>query len=166
MFYFDVAGGEWLEFHNYLEKMPEIKSEADCKAKGYNWARPLYGYALECLVPLKEPDCEAAPWTRVNHLGNGAKGDLQTPSYMWNLPHFPSDRTQVCVLRIRYNISTDDYDPWNTDWTMNGDKGYAYISNDPKVDIGASNEELQLNINTAQTGRTFQVPLNYLYLSL
>jgi hypothetical protein len=39
---------------------------------------------------------------------------------------------------------------------MNGDKGYAYISNDPKVDIGASNEELQLNINTAQTGRTFQ----------
>lgn len=148
--------GEWLEFHNYLETTA-IKSESACKDAGYIWARPIYNYNKECLVPLTEPHCEAAPWTRVNHLGNSAKGgDLQTPNYMWEIPHFPSDKTQRCVFRIRYNISTDDYDPWNTDWTLNGDKGYSFISNDPKVDIGASNEELQLNINTAQTGRTFQ----------
>jgi len=148
-------GGEWLEFHNFLEKAAGVKSESACKAKGYIWGRPIYGYNKECLVPLAAPKCQQAMWTRVNHLGNSA-GDLQTPSFMWEIPHFPSDDVQRCAFRLRYNISTDDYDPWNTDWKMNGDKGYAYISNDPKVDIGASNEELQLNINTAQTGRTFQ----------
>lgn len=145
-------GGEWLEFHNFLEKATDVKTEDDCKAKGYIWGRPIYGYELECLVPLAAPECQEAQWTRVNHLGNGAKGDLETPSYEWTLPHFPSRKKQRCVIRIRYNISTDDYDPYHTDSTSNGN---TVIQKDPLVDIGASGVKLQLNIDTAQFGRTF-----------
>jgi len=93
----------------------------------------------------------------VNHLGNGRGG--QPLSYKWKLPHFPSGNTHRCFLRIRYNISTDDYDPVRTDHRYNNDstKGiFSPVENDPQIVVGAMNTPLQLAINTAQFGRTFQ----------
>jgi hypothetical protein len=42
--------------------------------------------------------------------------------FKWKLPTLPSDK---CVLRIRYNISTDDYDPMSTFQQQNGNVDIA-----------------------------------------
>jgi hypothetical protein len=63
------------------------------------------------------------------------------------------------VVRLRYNISTDDYDPWRVNNTFNEDNGQGIespVEQNPEVDIGAVNTALRLAINTAQFGRTFQ----------
>lgn len=54
------------------------------------------------------------------------------------------------MFRIRYNITTDDYNPYRTDASDNG----RFVKNDPTINFeGVS---LQLAINTAQFGRVFQ----------
>ena len=97
-------GGEWLMFHNYLEKAPQHTSQSACEAASgngirYFWGRPMNSREEMCLVALDEPACAQAPYTRDNHLGNGDgnKGVY----YDWELPHFPSLKKQTCVLRIR-----------------------------------------------------------------
>ena len=99
-----AAKGEWMEFSNYLEEAPTYKSESVCLAASRNgvkyvWGRTLYNTQKSCLVALDKPDCEAAAWSRDNHLGNGKDG--QPLRYTWSLPHFPSGNEQRCVLRIR-----------------------------------------------------------------
>ncbi len=74
----------------------------------------------ECLVMLEKPICQEAEWTRSNHLGNTMKGEQA--SFNWKLPYFPSKKLQKCIFRIRYNISTDDYDPYGTDSRFNSRK--------------------------------------------
>ncbi len=74
----------------------------------------------ECLVlhPQTGPDCVQAPWSRSNYLGlNSAAEPL---SYDWILPSFPSDKIKRCVARVRYNISTFDYDIYNINASSNG----------------------------------------------
>lgn len=64
-----------------------------------------------------------------------------------------------CVLRFRYNISTDDYDPRLTDAKFNDNKKKGIrspVTQNPTVDVGANLQGLRLAINTAQFGRTFQ----------
>ena len=105
-----AAGGEWLEFHNYLEIDTTATTEQSCTAKNnaamieakivYFWGRPMYfGKDKKCLVALDRPDCMEAPFSRTNHLGNGV--DLEQLNYTWILPYFPSATTQRCALRIR-----------------------------------------------------------------
>ena len=85
--------------------------------------------------------------SRDNHLGNGPLGFDNT--YNWTIP---DDTNDNCVLRLRYNISTGDYDGWRTDYNSNGQK--AKIKNNPFKQFGGKN--LSYAVNTAQFGRTFQ----------
>ncbi|XP_078594985.1 protein DD3-3-like isoform X2 [Branchiostoma floridae x Branchiostoma japonicum] len=155
--------GEWRAYYSYLEKAPTV-SQADCQGEGRSGLRYVYGYpegedsdTQTCLVLPPAPDCQPAPWSRSNHLGNSREG--QASNYTWVLPYFPSGNTKRCVVRIRYNISTDDYDPWQTDAAYNQNLQLGLLSpvqQNPTVDIGAEYSPLRLAINTAQFGRTFQ----------
>ncbi|XP_041348276.1 protein DD3-3-like [Gigantopelta aegis] len=156
-------GKQWVDFHNYLEKATEFKTEASCVTANkaglkYVWGIPYDASDVskkECLVQLDQPDCGEAPWSRSNHLGNGRDG--QALNYTWILPHFPSGKTQRCVFRMRYNVSTDDYDPYNTDSRHNdGTTNKSPVRTNPYVEIGAGPSPLRLAINTAQFGRVFQ----------
>jgi len=60
---------------------------------------------------------------------------------------------------MRYNISTDDYDPYTTDSSQNQNRNTGVqspVQQNPYVEIGAGASPLRLAINTAQFGRTFQ----------
>lgn len=73
----------------------------------------------ECLIlnPQSGPSCIQAPWTRSNYLG--LKSDAEPISYDWILPSFPSNKVKRCIARVRYNISTYDYDLYNIDSSSN-----------------------------------------------
>jgi hypothetical protein len=74
----------------------------------------------ECLVlnPQQGPDCVQAPWARSNYLG--LDSEAEPLSYDWILPRFPSLKEKRCVARLRYNISTFDYDIYSIDVASNG----------------------------------------------
>lgn len=55
---------------------------------------------------LPAPVCIQNQQTRDNHLGN-AKGSDEPSFFEWTLPNINKER---CVLRARYNISTNDYE--------------------------------------------------------
>jgi len=145
-------------------------TQADCiKQTGYVW---------NTVGPwgVSAPDCVQTAYTRENHLGNGFAAFES--GYNWTIPSFvPTNWTSpsssdcvassncVCVLRIRYNISTSD---GSTDSTVNYEEygsPYPYIdaasngraspfSEDPKVTLDGY--KVQLAIDTTQFGRTFQ----------
>jgi hypothetical protein len=123
---------------------------------------------------LPQPICEQASWSRVNHLGNGRNG--QPVTFNWTLPtintikqsgvYISPDGFAKCVLRLRYNISTDDYAPYNTTSRSNDNPQAGInspVTQNPTVDIGAG-QGLKLAINTAQFGRTFQDRSHVFYI--
>ena len=121
-------GGKWTELYSYLEKATSFQDQTSCESRTtssvvYKWAVPFDSVNVnnkECLVLASAPYCGQASWSRSNHLGNTKEGEAA--SYDWRLPYFPSKRLQKCVFRIRYNISTDDYDGFSTDSTFNNAK--------------------------------------------
>ena len=112
------------------------------------------GPSEQCLFLPPLIECIKAPWTRANHLGNIKGGEL--PGYDWILPHFHFiQQPKDCVLRIRYNISSNDYPE---DFDRSSDKTYfgnAYLPDDPMVEV-FPNLTLQLAIDNRQVGRVFQ----------
>lgn len=136
-------------------------TEAECVAAGGTWT------AYNKNEPA--PECLQAPWARTNHLGNGRDG--QASNYTWTLPSFDSIKgitygttyqSKKCAFRLRYNISTDDYDPW----TANATDNYELFEQNPTVDVGTTSRQgLQLAINTNQFGRTFQDRSHMFYIT-
>jgi hypothetical protein len=62
---------------------------------------------------VDEPDCHDNQWSRDNHHGNVEGGHFA--AFNWTVPKdFISEQ---CVLRVRYNISTGDYEEWVDDET-------------------------------------------------
>jgi plastocyanin len=152
------------------------EAEAGHSWEGFRW----YG---------SKPECVESFWSKVNHLGNvdNTKRGGKMAHYDWQLPSYDEltqghmcyaykdqslpqsdaseedySTTANCVrmmFRIRYNISTMDYDPYKTNSSMDEDDNEGIISpieNNPTVDVGVYAQGLRLAINTAQTGRTFQ----------
>merc|ERR1740138_538571 len=121
---------------------------------------------------IDPPLCRALPQSRDNHHGNIATGKFM--GYTWIVPEEIKDG-DACVLRIRYNMSSGDFnkapgsdpenpteadelwDPFNDlDSGFNG--ADSPLKNNPKSDfVGLeSSGPIQLQVNTAQFGRTFQ----------
>ena len=55
---------------------------------------------------IQEPECKLAEYSPQNSLGF-VDGGTDYATYVWTVPEFKSP--QKCVIRIRYNISTEDY---------------------------------------------------------
>jgi len=129
---------------------------SDCSGAGYQWVnQPSWGIAA--------PDCQAVPWSRENHLGNGPEGFMN--SYNMTIPYGePCVATGncVCVLRLRYNISTVEAgypsmsrpDTGFIDWTNNALGSPIY--QDPAIPLDGNSTEVILAVDTTQFGRTFQ----------
>jgi len=90
---------------------------------------------------------------------------MSTPYYNWTLPNSNqepciADNNCACVLRIRYNISTADFEqrptyPGTVDSSSNSqDPTSALITTNPYVQVQGQN--LSLAVDTDQFGRTFQ----------
>jgi hypothetical protein len=142
---------------------------------------------------IKAPDCVRTGYSRVNQLGNSAPrlvvadnaataarepagtkeaeknavpDGVNANRYLWKIP---KDFNKACVLRLRYNISTTDYEAWAADGepttTASSNQGAGTdspIKQDPYVTIREGttatedDEFLSLAVNTNQYSRTFQ----------
>jgi hypothetical protein len=149
---------------------------------------------------INQPDCLLHPFSADNHLGmayqinenetpHAENGQPQNAYYNWQIPEWMagSDKVkgQLCVLRIRYNISATDYPTHsylNTDGKFfdssnncnpnskltNGESdSKEHCTNQRKQDsvplyerpyirIWDDLPEISISIDTSQTARTFQ----------
>ena len=129
---------------------PAHNNQWTCTEAGATWIK-------RTAWQIDPPVCEEAQWTRDNHLGNSVNDDHEgyASSFNWTIPDDPH---QNCVLRLRYNISTADYEGWGfgdldfVNATWNGE--LSPVQQDEKVVYFGHRYELALN--TDQYGRTFQ----------
>eukprot|EP00013_Stygamoeba_regulata_P009937 CAMPEP_0177672268 /NCGR_PEP_ID=MMETSP0447-20121125/25229_1 /TAXON_ID=0 /ORGANISM="Stygamoeba regulata, Strain BSH-02190019" /LENGTH=614 /DNA_ID=CAMNT_0019179881 /DNA_START=181 /DNA_END=2022 /DNA_ORIENTATION=- len=141
---------------NEEDRLPQFPTRAACELNGNHFTE-------EGAFNIPPPECLEAPWSRDNHLGNGLHGEMN--NYTWTVPNHLHEK---CALRLRYNITTGDYKAWDgADAQQNDAQGqklgltekYGYeakFANNPQVDPFGMGFTLQLAINTAQFGRTFQ----------
>jgi hypothetical protein len=147
-----------------LCSLPEFNNPQACSEGGGSWEERWSGPSE---LEDHPPECFAGPQSRDNHLGNVRNG--RPYYYSWKIPDYVEGR---CVLRIRYNITTGDFGTGSvarpdqdglteavSSFFMDSTYNTAPIlTGDPTDDwlnLG-SDMELQLQVNTAQYGRTFQ----------
>lgn len=166
----------------------EQVTQQGCEDEGGHWVSHTAGRMEATDAEFINNFCQDSEWSQVNHLGNvdGTTLGGQMNNIMWNIPSVDdlvntwgchlytetvgttTDNTQANdvdmqyvrgVIRTRYNISTGDYDQYQTFSDQNNDPGNGVISpvtQNPTIDVGAYMQGLRLALNTAQTGRTFQ----------
>jgi len=90
------------------------------------------------------PRCMVAPYSRDNQLADVAAPygvapslELHPPKFSWKIPGDVFKRLDqdeaTCVLRMRYNISSADYNGWTVNSLFNGDN--AKVSTNPARDF-------------------------------
>lgn len=88
----------------------QYNNPTDCSANGFLWKE-------DSKFGISAPYCGPVPTTRDNHLGNaksqGTGRGVYASMYNMTIPTVGHD-IRRCVLRLRYNISTGDFDGWNT----------------------------------------------------
>lgn len=89
--------------------------------------------------------CNEAPTSTINRLGI-SQNSTRHSEYFWKLPN---KNLNNCVLRIRYNISTNET-PWDYSAEDN-DK----LKNNPVMNT-SQDVPVRMAVNTAQYGRTFE----------
>jgi hypothetical protein len=120
---------------------------------------------------IDPPECFALPQSRDNHHGNMESGHPM--NFMWKIPETIQDN-DTCIIRIRYNMTSGDFskspksaEKFSEEWDYFTDLDSSYneqgrqpISQNPKKDFiglgGNRTGPLQVQVNTAQFGRTFE----------
>ena len=142
--------------------IPKYNNGFDCTKANGEWTET----GARNLPP---PECRKADFGRDNAHSGTYGGEF--PRYEWDVPKNVSN-SDNCVVRIRYNISTGEYDgfdvanvnsKYNGKQTVDGqtvgrlpvDNDY-FLTNNPDVPFGSGGLKLALAMNTAQYGRTFQ----------
>jgi len=119
-----------------------------CAQNGGTWeVTPAFGKAA--------PVCAASPWSRGNIHGNSIQpgtGGMEQAHWNYSVDATDDADNDKCILRLRYNQTPGEIPRTLT--AANNDAA-SPVQNDPLIDIGTG-IELQLNLNTAQTGRTFE----------
>jgi len=159
---------------NNVQDTVNSKTQTECEANNGVWK----GHKFN----MPKPACIQADWSQVNNLGNveNTEGGGLPRTHDFVLPTIQQLENAGChiytmngaansningvkkarvVFRTRYNMTTADYDPYNTDAHCNQDNNnevQSPVQQNPTVDVGHKMQGLRLAINTAQTGRTFQ----------
>jgi hypothetical protein len=132
-------------------------NQNDCVNGGYQWQ-----FSTPSGIPA--PDCVSVPWSRENHLGNGADGFANT--YNMTMPRTGdhpciANGNCACVIRLRYNVSSIEQgypsmsrpDAGFIDYNQNG--ANSPVSQNTVVN-DTQNNQLDLALDTTQYGRTFE----------
>jgi len=97
------------------------------------------------------PFCDGNRFTRDNHNGNA---DMGFPiSFNWTIPD--SIIHERCVLRLRYNISTYDYDAWADEWSTNPPANLTQYNNTYTDNNNANRNPAKIDI-WSKYGLTYQ----------
>lgn len=156
-----------------------------CESHGHRWETKVHRKNLQDPTSFTKDNVVRGQFSRTNHLGavasggdtweerqaNGISAHKAFPHgdsnarYLWTVPDMGEEGRDSCTLRIRYNISSSDYDAWNNgvgdyhgepfdgvpgaNATFNG-PDYSPVTQDPYTYFGAdgSRSFLSLALNT------------------